>query len=54
MRCPVCDAKLRRMITDDPFIDHQLVDGWECHECGYDSVHDADEPVEDSDEEDED
>ncbi len=24
MRCPNCDAKLKRMITDDPYIDHQL------------------------------
>ena len=35
MKCPKCDAKLKRMITADPHIDHQLVEGWECPECGY-------------------
>lgn len=54
MRCPICDTKLRRMITDDPHIDHQLVEGWECPECGYDSVYDQDEPVEDDEEDEED
>lgn len=49
MRCPHCDSKLKRMITDDPYIDHQLVEGWECPECGYDSVYDDEEPVEDDD-----
>lgn len=52
MRCPNCDAKLKRMITDDPNIDHQLVEGWECPECGYDSVYDDEEPVEEDDEDD--
>lgn len=52
MKCPICDTKLRRMITDDPHIDHMLVDGWECPECGYDSVYDDEEPFEDDDEED--
>ncbi len=51
MKCPHCDSKLKRMITDDPHIDHQLVEGWECPECGYDSVYDNDEPVEDDEEE---
>ena len=51
MRCPNCDAKLKRMITDDPHIDHQLVEGWECPECGYDSVYDDEEPVEDEEDE---
>ena len=49
MRCPNCDSKLKRMITDDPHIDHQLVEGWECPECGYDSVYDDDEPIGDDD-----
>lgn len=47
MRCPNCDAKLKQMITDVPNIDHQLVEGWECPECGYDSIYDDEEPVED-------
>ena len=47
MRCPNCDTKLKRMITDHPIIDHQLVEGWECPLCGYDSVYDDEEPVED-------
>ena len=50
--CPNCGATLRRMITDDPHIDHQLVDGWECPECGYDSVYDDEEPVEEPGEDD--
>ena len=54
MRCPMCDAKLERMITDDPHIPHMCVDGWQCPECGYDSVYDDEEPVEDAEEEDED
>lgn len=49
MKCPHCDSKLKRMITDDPHIDHQLVEGWQCPECGYDSVYDDEEPVEDDD-----
>ena len=49
MKCPRCDSKLKRMITDDPYIDHQLVEGWECPECGYDSVYDDEDPVEDDD-----
>ena len=49
MKCPHCDSKLKRMITDDPHIDHQLVEGWECPECKYNSVYDDDEPVTDDD-----
>ena len=49
MKCPNCDSKLKRMITDDPYIDHQLVEGWECPECGYDSVYDDEEPIGDDD-----
>lgn len=52
MRCPNCDAKLRSMITDHPFLDHELVEGWECPECGYDSVYDDESPVEDDEDED--
>ena len=52
MRCPNCDAKLKRMITDHPHIAHDLVEGWECPECGYDSVYDHEEPVEDDEDED--
>lgn len=52
MKCQHCDSKLKRMITDDPHIDHQLVEGWECPECGYDSVYDDEEPVEDDEDDD--
>ena len=53
MRCPNCDSELRRIITVDPYIDHQLVEGWECPVCGYDSVYNDEEPLgDDSDEED--
>ena len=51
MRCPNCDAKLERMITDDPHITHDLVEGQQCPECGYDSVYDDEEPVEDEEDE---
>lgn len=44
--CPICNAKLRTMITNDPIISHQLVEGYECPECGYDSVYDTEEPIE--------
>ena len=47
MKCPHCDSKLKRMITDDPYIDHQLVEGWECPDCKYNSVYEDDEPVDD-------
>lgn len=49
MKCPICDAKLRTMVTDHPFIDHLLVDGYECPECHYDSVYDDESPVPDDD-----
>ena len=52
MRCPVCDSKLERMITDHPHIAHDLVEGWQCPECGYDSVYDDEEPVEDDEDDD--
>ena len=48
--CPICNAKLRSMITNDPIVSHQLVEGYE---CGYDSVYDTEEPIEE-DEDDED
>lgn len=51
--CPICDARLRRMITTDPHDDHGLVEGWECPDCHYDSVYDPECPVE-SNEDDED
>jgi len=38
--------KNRSMITNDPIVSHQLVEGYECPECGYDSVYDAEEPIE--------
>lgn len=44
--CPMCNAKLRSMITNDPIVSRQLVEGYECPECGYDSVYDAEEPIE--------
>ena len=52
MKCPHCDSKLKGMITDDPHIDHLLVEGWECPECKYDSVYDDEEPVEDDEDDD--
>ena len=47
--CPRCGAKLRGMVTDDPHISHQVVEGFECPECGYDSVYDPEEPEESGD-----
>lgn len=44
--CPICDARLRRMITTDPHDNHNLVEGWECPDCHYDSVYDQECPVE--------
>lgn len=52
MKCPHCDSKLKRMITDDPYIGHQLVEGWECPDCKYNSVYDDDEPVDDDEDDD--
>lgn len=49
--CPKCGAKLRNMITDDPVIEHQLVEGYECPDCGYDSVYDLEEPEDDGEDE---
>ena len=52
MKCPHYDSKLKRMITDDPYIDHQLVEGWEYPDCKYNSVYDDEEPVEDDEDDD--
>lgn len=52
--CPICSARLRAMVTDDPVVDNQLTEGYECPECGYDSVYDHDEPVDEPDDDEED
>lgn len=49
--CPHCGTTLRKMITNHPFIDHDLVEGYECPECKYDSVYDSEEPKEEPEEE---
>lgn len=38
MYCPLCDARLRRMLTTDPQDSRSIVEGWECPDCHYDSV----------------
>ena len=48
--CPRCETKLRRMITKHPHIDHELIEAYECPECGYDSFYDADDPIDVEDE----
>lgn len=49
--CPYCESKLHIMITKHQHIEHELIDGYECSECGYDSFYDADDPIDVEDEE---
>lgn len=48
LNCPLCDARLRRMLTTDPHDSRSIVEGWECPDCHYDSVYSPERPVETS------
>ena len=47
LKCPRCNARLRKFVTVDPAKPHSIVNGWECPDCHYDNVHSGHRPVPD-------